>query len=72
MEEVKSLTGLSRSGIISAVKTGRFPVPVRLLERSFGWRHSELWDWIENRRLRNQSPKTDRSASEIIVETGNG
>ncbi len=49
ISEVSRLCGLSRSSILKAARAGRFPATVRLLERSFGWRISEISAWIESR-----------------------
>ena len=50
--EVVQVTGLSRTTIWRRVKSGDFPVPVRLgslATRSIGWRESEIRRWIEGR-----------------------
>ncbi|WP_408127248.1 AlpA family phage regulatory protein [Paraburkholderia strydomiana] len=40
--EVESETGLSRSTIYKRVKDGTFPAPLKLGERSVGWRVAEI------------------------------
>ncbi|MEI5997211.1 AlpA family phage regulatory protein [Paraburkholderia bengalensis] len=40
--EVESETGLSRSTIYQRVKAGTFPAPVKLGERSVGWRVADV------------------------------
>ena len=54
LEAVKSVTGLSRSSIYQAIAEGRFPIQVKLGQRSVAWVSSEIDDWmsccIANRR----------------------
>ena len=50
--EVFEVTGLSKTTIWRRVKSGDFPVPVRLgnfATRSVGWREGETENWIESR-----------------------
>ena len=50
--EVVEITGLSRTTIWRRVKSGDFPVPVRLgslATRSVGWRESQINDWLDSR-----------------------
>ena len=50
--EVVRLTGLSKTTIWRRVRSGDFPVPVKLGSlgtRSIGWREAELEEWLENR-----------------------
>lgn len=54
-KEVERLTGLSRSGIYSAVGAKTFPAPVRLGEtRSVAWIASEVDRWIEKQIAANR------------------
>lgn len=46
---VLEATGLSRSALNRAVKSGAFPQPVKLGERSIAWRSDEVSAWIESR-----------------------
>ena len=49
LNDVKKLTGLSRSSIYAMINTGRFPRQVRLGERAVAWPEPEISDWIEQR-----------------------
>lgn len=46
LEQVKGLTGLSRSTIYDYVSKKNFPQPVKLGTHSVGWIESEVQDWI--------------------------
>jgi prophage regulatory protein len=46
---VCELTGLSRSSVYALSKTGAFPKPVKLSERSSGWPESAVRAWIAQR-----------------------
>jgi prophage regulatory protein len=47
LNEVKSLTGLSRSSIYAYMQSGRFPQAIQLGTRSVGWRESSIIAWID-------------------------
>lgn len=47
--DVQARTGLSRSGLYSAIKNGEFPAPVKLTDRAVGWLESSISQWIESR-----------------------
>jgi prophage regulatory protein len=47
--EVERLTGLARSTIYSWIDRGSFPGPVKLGERSVGWREGDVREWLEAR-----------------------
>ncbi len=49
LAQVEIITGLKKSAIYEKIKTGRFPVAVRLGSRSVAWRSDEIQRWIENR-----------------------
>lgn len=49
LPDVIKATGLSRSTIYEKIKNGEFPKPVKLGERSRGWRQSVIAGWINNR-----------------------
>ncbi len=49
LDEVKQETRLSRSSIYRLAKTGDFPKPIKLGERSSGWLESEINAWIDSR-----------------------
>ena len=51
--EVVRLTGLSKTTIWRRVRSGDFPVPVKLGSlgtRSVGWREGDVERWIDSRR----------------------
>ena len=50
LNEVKVLTGLSRSTIYAEIAKGKFPRQVKLTgARSVGWYESAIAQWIESR-----------------------
>ena len=49
LPEVIQMTGLSRSTIYDAVKTGNFPAPIKLARRSSAWVHSEILDYVNSK-----------------------
>ncbi|TYB83598.1 AlpA family transcriptional regulator [Oceaniovalibus sp. ACAM 378] len=48
-KEVEHITGLSRSTIHRHIRSGDFPIPIKLTARLVGWRQSELQRWLEAR-----------------------
>ena len=48
--EVERRTGLSRSAVYAAIKSGDFPKPVQLGPMSVAWVEHEVSDWI-NRKI---------------------
>ena len=48
LEEVKSLTGLSRSTIYEMMKTKNFPQAAKLGKHSVGWIESEVHEWVKH------------------------
>lgn len=46
---VQELTSLPVSTLYAWVAQGRFPAPVRLGERSVGWRLSDVQGWLDSR-----------------------
>ncbi|MEI6729748.1 MAG: AlpA family transcriptional regulator [Pseudomonadota bacterium] len=49
LPDVINLTALSRSSIYAFIQKGIFPKPIRLGERSVGWKSDEITTWIEQR-----------------------
>lgn len=49
IREVVALTGLSRSTIYAAVKSGTFPRQVKLSIRASGWFEAEILKWVQER-----------------------
>jgi prophage regulatory protein len=48
-EEVRSLTGLSRTTRWRLIRAEKFPKPVKLTESAIGWRESSVLAWISAR-----------------------
>ena len=50
LNEVKAMTGLSRSIIYSEMAKGKFPKQLQLTgARSVGWYESSIIQWVESR-----------------------
>jgi prophage regulatory protein len=49
MQEVKALTGLSRSTIWRMVKGGDFPSPIPIGKRARGWPSGDIARWRSDR-----------------------
>jgi len=49
LNEVKTLTTLSRSTIYKKVAEGTFPAPIKLGDRAVAWLETEIVNWIEHR-----------------------
>lgn len=47
--QVQILTGLSRSTIYALMKQRRFPLAVRISERTVGWIRSEIDEFLNSR-----------------------
>lgn len=55
LNEVKKITGISRSSIYRKIAIGAFPLPIRLGKCSIGWVESEIAEWIQQQiEQRNQ------------------
>lgn len=52
--QVETLTGLSRSSIYAGMAQGTFPQAIKLGARAVGWRVSDLNDWLDSRKARNE------------------
>jgi prophage regulatory protein len=52
--EVEALTGLSRSSIYAGMAQGTFPQAIKLGQRAVGWRASDLAEWFDNCKPRNE------------------
>ena len=50
LDEVKRLTGLSRSTLYDRIKTGRFPATVEMVGNIAAWRESDVREWLRNPR----------------------
>lgn len=49
IEEVKKMTGLSRSTIYRLMDKGGFPNRIVLSARSVGWVESEVIEWLQTK-----------------------
>jgi len=49
LNEVKTLTTLSRSTIYKKVAEGTFPAPIKLGDRAVAWLETEIVNWIDQR-----------------------
>ena len=47
--EVERLTRLSRTSIYRKMRTGTFPLPLKLGVRAVAWRADEVHEWIASR-----------------------
>lgn len=52
--DVESRTGLSRSSIYDGMSKGTFPQAVKLGIRAVGWRETDITNWLNNLKLRNE------------------
>lgn len=57
LNDVISMTRLSRSSIYSAIKSGAFPSSVRIGKRSTAWVRSEVEDYI-SQQIDRSRPRT--------------
>ena len=48
-QQVEEITGLSRSSIYRLMKSGEFPLPVRVGATAVRWRASDITAWLESR-----------------------
>ena len=64
--EVERVTGLSRSGIYKGLRTGAFPLPVRVLDTAVAWRESEILQWIRD--LPRASERRSAAGSLRVVD----
>lgn len=49
IREVMETVGIGRATIYRLLSRGDFPKPLKLGERSIGWREDEIQNWIEGR-----------------------
>ncbi len=47
--EVERLTRLSKASIYRKMRSGTFPLPLKLGERAVAWRADEIYEWIASR-----------------------
>ena len=46
LEEVRSITGLSRSSIYQFISDGKFPKQIKIGARAVAWDDGDIQDWI--------------------------
>lgn len=49
LPQVIELTGFSRSSIYALMKTGGFPLNIKLGQRAVGWKEEDITNWINSR-----------------------
>ena len=49
--QVEEITGLSRSSIYRLMRSGEFPLPVKVGPSAVRWKASEITVWMESRPL---------------------
>ena len=59
LNEIKRITGLSRSSIYALMRADKFPQRVSLSARSVGWYEGEIMSWMLSRQrvVANASPE---------------
>ena len=62
IKEVRRISGLSRSEIHRRIRSGKFPVGVRLGPVSVRWSRAEVIEWVEARLGARQQQKAKPSA----------
>ncbi len=62
---VTELTGLSRSSLYALAKTGDFPAPIHLTERTVGWIEADVVNWLEERARQPYQPQPRLSPQSI-------
>ena len=64
LRELEKVTGLGKSTIYKLIQTEDFPAPVRLAERSVGWKNIDVFEWLKNRPY-THIPSQCNSQSEV-------
>mgnify|MGYP006076168013 CR=1 FL=1 len=47
-KQLETRLGLSRSSIYQMMADGKFPYPIKLGNRSVGWKSSDIEKWLED------------------------
>ena len=61
---VQSITGLSKDSIYRKMRTGDFPLSIRISARRVFWRSKEIEDWLSNRPRYSYTPGSRGPKSE--------
>ena len=48
-DAVLAATGIWMGTLHRYVRSGKFPAPIQITEKSIGWKQSIVQDWIDNR-----------------------
>ena len=65
--EVERLTRLSKASIYRKMRTGTFPLPLKLGERAVAWRADEIHEWIASRPRAGLGACSDQRVSAIAA-----
>lgn len=63
-KDVEARTGLCRSTIYQRIKDGKFPLPIRLGNRSVRWLQSEIDGWVAEQIAQSRKVTTEGGQSE--------
>lgn len=64
INDVSSLTTLSKTSIRRSVSSGAFPKPVRLLERRQAWLENDIYDWLDTAVAKQKTADDSASMTE--------
>lgn len=67
INEVKRLTGLSRSGIYDLISRGLFPRQIKTNERRSAWIQEEIMGWVSHKM---EERKINLQPSNVIIING--
>ncbi|MFY2643005.1 helix-turn-helix transcriptional regulator [Achromobacter insuavis] len=65
LPQVMRISGLSRSGIYSAIRAGTFPRQVNIGARAVGWSSADIQAWILSRMARADGDASCNARSEV-------
>lgn len=68
LNQVKQITGLSRSSIYQFIANGEFPSQVRIGTRAVAWIASEIQEWTNNRILDSRAQPCPLQDSDHFVQ----
>lgn len=49
LDDVRRVTGLSKTAVYGLIKRGAFPRPIQLTPRAVGWRVADVDEWVASR-----------------------